>query len=58
MWINYLQNHNNQISLEGKDRALNNVWIERFWKSLKYDYIFLKSCDDSFELYEGVQNHN
>jgi putative transposase len=45
------------ISMDGKGRALDNVWIERFWKSLKYDYIYLNPVDDGFELYGGVQNH-
>jgi putative transposase len=27
--------------MDGKERALDNVWIERFWKSLKYDYVYL-----------------
>jgi putative transposase len=43
--------------MAGKGRALDNVWIERFWMSLKYDYVYLNPADDSFELYEGVQNH-
>jgi putative transposase len=43
--------------MDGKGRALDNVWIERFWKSIKYDYIYLSPADDGFELYEGVQNH-
>ena len=43
--------------MHGKGRALDNVWIERFWKSLKYDYIYLNPVDDGFELYGGVQNH-
>jgi putative transposase len=46
-----------QISIDAKRRALDNVWIERFWKSLKYDYVYLNPVDDGFELYEGVQNH-
>ena len=43
--------------MDGKGRALDNVWIERFWKSLKYDYVYLNPVEDGFELYEGVQNH-
>jgi hypothetical protein len=31
--------------MSGKGRALDNVWIERFWKSLKYDYIYLNPAD-------------
>jgi len=45
-----------QISMDGKGRALDNIWIERFRKSIKYDYIYLNPADDGFELYEGVQN--
>ncbi|WP_414524262.1 hypothetical protein, partial [Umezakia ovalisporum] len=29
----------------------------RFWRSLKYDYVYLNPADDDFELYEGIQNH-
>jgi hypothetical protein len=38
-------------------QAIDNTWIERFCKSLKYDYIYLNPCDNCFELFEGVQNH-
>jgi putative transposase len=57
LWIQYLEEQGIQISMDGKGRALDNVWIERFWKSIKYDYIFLNPADDGFELYEEVQNH-
>ena len=57
LWTLYLEKQDIKISLDGKGRALDNIWIERFWKSLKYDYIYLNPADDGFELYEGVQNH-
>jgi putative transposase len=57
MWTQYLEENNIQISMDGKGRALDNVWIERFWKSLKYDHVYLHPAEDGFELYEGVQNH-
>jgi len=43
--------------MDGKGRAIDNVWIERFWKSIKHDYIYLNPPGDGFELFEGVQNH-
>lgn len=55
LWARYLEDQHIQISMDGKGRALDNVWIERFWKSLKYDYVYLNPADDGFELYEGVQ---
>lgn len=57
LWTQYLDEQVIRISMDGKGRALDNVWIERFWKSLKYDYVYLNPADDGFELYEGVQNH-
>lgn len=57
LWVSYLKKEGIQISMDGKGRALDNVWIERFWKSIKYNYIYLNPCDDGFELAEGLQNH-
>lgn len=57
IWTQYLEAHDISVSMDGKGRALDNVWIERFWKSLKYDYVYLNPAEDGFELYEGVQNH-
>lgn len=57
LWTQYLANLGIKISMDGKGRALDNIWIERFWKSIKYDHIFLNPANDGFELYEGVQNH-
>jgi len=56
-WTNYLEKENIRISMDGKGRATDNVWIERFWKSLKYNYIYLNPCDNGLELFEGVQNY-
>ncbi len=57
LWVQFLEKNNIQISMDGKGRATDNAWIERFWKSIKYDYIYLNPCDDGLELFEGVQNH-
>ena len=57
IWTAYLKAQDISISMDGKGRALDNVWIERFWKSIKYDYVYLNPCDDGFELAEGLQNH-
>ncbi|HVY73996.1 MAG TPA: IS3 family transposase [Puia sp.] len=57
LWTQYLEEQGIRISMDVKGRALDNVWIERFWKSLKYDYVYINPADDGFELYEGVQNH-
>jgi putative transposase len=57
LWTQYLEQQGISISMDGKGRALDKISIERFWKSLKYDYIYLNPVEDGFELYGGVQNH-
>jgi len=57
IWTQCLEQQDILISMDGKGRALDNIWIERFWKSLKYDYVYLNPADDGFELYDGVQKH-
>lgn len=56
-WANFLEQNEIKISMDGKGRATDNAWIERFWKSLKYDFIYLNPASDGFELFEGVQGH-
>jgi len=34
-----------QISMDGKGRAIDNVFIERFWKSLKYEEVYTKAYE-------------
>ena len=43
-----LQNHSIAISMDGRGRALDNVFVERLWRTVKYEDIFLKD-------YRGVQ---
>lgn len=33
--------HDVTISMDGRGRAIDNIWIERFWRSLKYEEIYL-----------------
>jgi len=56
-WTNYLEQNEIKISMDGKGRATDNAWIERFWKNIKYNYIYLNPCDNGLELFEGVQNY-
>ncbi len=52
-----LLSENIKISMDGKGRALDNVIVERFWRSLKYeevytkDYNNMKECRDSIDSY-------
>lgn len=56
-WTQYLTDNEILISMDGKGRATDNTWIERFWKTIKYEYIYLNPCDTGLELFGGVQAH-
>jgi putative transposase len=43
-----------QISMDGKGRALDNIVIERFWRSLKYEDIYLKDYQSVPALEKGL----
>jgi putative transposase len=43
--------------MDGKGRATDNIWIERFWKTIKYNHIYLNPSDTGLELFEGVQTY-
>jgi len=50
-----LKTHSIKISMDGKGRAIDNVFIERLWRSLKYEDIYLKAYESGNELYEGLK---
>lgn len=41
-WISLLRELNIKISMTGKGRCLDNIYIERFWRSVKYEEFYLK----------------
>lgn len=56
-WINSLQGAGITISMDGKGRWIDNVMIERFWRSIKYEDIYLKSYENAVELEKGVASY-
>ena len=57
LYIATLKKHNIEISMDGKGRALDNVYIERFWKSIKYEKIYLNPPNGGLELYQNVKEY-
>ncbi|MFN8155406.1 MAG: IS3 family transposase [Bacteroidia bacterium] len=46
-----------QISMDGKGRAIDNIFIERLWKTVKYECVYLHTFEDGVKLYEGLSNY-
>lgn len=42
------------ISMDGKGRCLDNVFVERLWRSLKYEEVYLHAYDDVAQARAGI----
>ncbi len=43
------------ISMDGKGRALDNIFIERLWRDVKHQHIYLYDYDNGKDLYKGLK---
>jgi putative transposase len=46
-----------QISMDGKGRCLDNVFVERLWRSLKYEEVYLKAYSTVREAQSGIGSY-
>lgn len=54
MFLEVLEKLGIKISMDGKGRALDNILIERFWRSLKYEDIYIKRYETGEEAFIGI----
>ena len=46
-----------RVSMDGRGRALDNILIQRFWRSLKYEDIYLRDYATVPDLEAGLQRY-
>ena len=49
-----LKHHDITISMDGKGRWIDNVFVERLWRSVKYEDIYLRAYETPRELQQGL----
>jgi putative transposase len=49
-----LKSHEIQISMDGRGRVQDNIFIERLWWSIKYQYLYLWTFDNGTQLRQGL----
>ena len=57
MFTDYVLGNQMQFSMDSKGRALDNIFIERFWRSLKYEDIYINDYRNGEELQNGLDNY-
>jgi putative transposase len=46
-----------RISMDGRGRALDNIFVERFWRTLKYEWLYLNDYHEVRELESGLREY-
>ena len=54
LWVEHLEKNGIKISMDGKGRAIDNIFIERLWRTVKQDHVYLNPASDGLELYQGL----
>ena len=56
-FINRLKSHHISISMDGRGRALDNVFVERLWRTVKYQNIYIKGYETMQQAQEGLTEY-
>jgi putative transposase len=57
IFINALIDKGIKISMDGRGRALDNIFIERLWRSVKYENVYLNVYENGISLWEGLTTY-
>ena len=55
-FTNILKENDIRISMDGKGRYMDNIFIERLWRSLKYECIYLQEFETGLELKKAISD--
>ena len=56
-FTNILEDQGVMISMDSVGRALDNIFIERLWRSVKYECIYLNAFENGVQLYQGLEQY-
>ena len=45
------------ISMDGRGRCKDNIWIERFWRTVKQEYVYINPTESAVELRQGISDY-
>ena len=56
-FVSVLKKNNIRISMDGRGRALDNIMIERLWRSVKYEEVYLKDYRNGRDAFQGLKDY-
>jgi transposase InsO family protein len=51
-----LKNHRIKISMDGRGRVFDNIFIERLWRTVKYEEVYLKDYATVWQAIRGLRD--
>ena len=52
-----LQEHSVRISMDGRGRYQDNIFVERLWRTVKYEEVYLKAYANGLEAHLGLREY-
>ena len=56
-YLNIWDSQTTRISMDGRGRAMDNIFTERLWRSVKYEEVYLKNYDSVLDAKDGLTNY-
>jgi len=56
-YVKELTSREIKVSMDGRGRALDNVFVERLWRTVKYENVYLKGYEDMTQLKAGLKEY-
>src|SRR5213082_2250364 len=56
-YIDLLKSYEVQISMDKKGRALDNIFTERLWRTVKYEEVYIKDYDSPREAHQALTRY-
>ena len=56
-YVEQLKDNGIAISIDSRGRALDDIFIERLWRSVKQEYVYLNPCETGDELWRGLDGY-
>lgn len=57
LWLSTCEELGIKVSMDGRGRCKDNIWIERFWRTIKTEYVYINPEDNVPRLREGIRSY-
>ena len=56
-WTSRLESAGVAVSMDGRGRCLDNVFVERLWRTVKYENVYVRGYETVPQLHEGLKDY-